>query len=168
MSVSGTYNRFTVFVLFCCLGWLINWLVWGSCFLVNLLPTFKNQTFQDFPGDPVAKTLCSQYKGPGSVPSQEAHSTCHNWRLKIPCAGAKTCCSQINKYIFFNQIFRIKTQIPTFCFQFLKSGNPGLALSITNMRETRCTPGLQAAGWGSHPSHGFPGTETKVCCLLSP
>ena len=34
----------------------------------------------------------------------------------------------------------MKTQISTFCFQFLKSGNPGLALSVTNMS------GLQAAG----------------------
>ena len=48
----------------------------------------------DFPGDPVAKTPCSQYRRPGLDP----------WSgNQIPQATAETCPAQPNKSIFFKQ-----------------------------------------------------------------
>ena len=60
---------------------------------------------QDFPGGPVAKTLCSQCRGLGvQALVRELDPTCCNQRvhtpqLKILHATTKTQHSQINKYI---------------------------------------------------------------------
>ena len=51
----------------------------------------------DFPGDPMAKTLHSQYKGPRFDPGQG--TTAHVLQLKILHTATKTQHSQINKYL---------------------------------------------------------------------
>ena len=58
----------------------------------------------DFPGCPVAKTLCSQCRGPVSIPGQGARShmaklTVRRLQLKIPHDATKTQCSQIKMNI---------------------------------------------------------------------
>lgn len=63
---------------------------------------------QNFPGDPVAKILCSQCRGPilitgsGNQILHAATKRSHRlqWRSKIPHTAAKTKCSQTN--IFLN------------------------------------------------------------------
>ena len=50
---------------------------------------------RDFPGGPVAETLSSQCRGPGSIPGQGTRSHTTQWRLKILCAITQG--SQINK-----------------------------------------------------------------------
>ena len=47
---------------------------------------------REFPGGPVAKTLCSRYRGAGFDPWSG------NW---FPCATTKPLCSQINKNKYF-------------------------------------------------------------------
>ena len=54
----------------------------------------KKKKPRDFPGGPVAKTLCSQGWGPGSITGQEIQS--HILQLKTLCAATKTQHSQIN------------------------------------------------------------------------
>ena len=55
--------------------------------------TLRNSPW-DFLGSPVAKTLCSQSRGPGSIPGQGTRS--HMLRLQVLCAATKIQCSQIN------------------------------------------------------------------------
>ena len=50
----------------------------------------------DSPGGPEAKTLCSQFRGPGSIPGQGTRS--HRPKLKILHATTRTWHSQINKF----------------------------------------------------------------------
>ena len=57
--------------------------------------TFRNRNYWDSPGDPVAKTLCSQCRGTGSIPGRGARS--HMLQLKILHTAMKTQNSQINK-----------------------------------------------------------------------
>ena len=60
--------------------------VGGHFSLLLLLGTAKtpeyNQTYRDFPGGPMPKALCSQCRGPGSIPDQGTRShiefTCHS------------------------------------------------------------------------------------------
>ena len=52
-----------------------------------------------FFGGPVAKTLCSQCRGLGSIPGQGTGF--HMLQLKIPSATAKTYCSQVNNLKYF-------------------------------------------------------------------
>ena len=75
---------------------------------VKIYVTFilKTWKYQDFPGDPVAKTPHSQCSGPGSTPSQGARS--HSLRLRVHIFHLKTLntttetpCSQINKKLVF-------------------------------------------------------------------
>ena len=54
---------------------------------------------EDFLGGPVAKTLCSQCSGAGSILGQGTGS--HMLQLKIPSATAKTYCSQVNHLKYF-------------------------------------------------------------------
>ena len=54
----------------------------------------RKKDLRDFPGGPVAKTLCSQGWGPGSITGQEIQS--HILQLKTLCAATKTQHSQIN------------------------------------------------------------------------
>ena len=54
----------------------------------------RKKDLRDFPGGPVAKALCSQGWGPGSITGQEIQS--HILQLKTLCAATKTQHSQIN------------------------------------------------------------------------
>ena len=54
----------------------------------------RKKDLWDFPGGPVAKTLCSQGWGPGLITGQGIQS--HILQLKTLCAAAKTQGSQIN------------------------------------------------------------------------
>ena len=62
---------------------------WPVVFLIKI------RRFRDFLGGPVAKALCSQYRGQGLIPGQGTR--CHMPQLKMPCASTKTQRSQINK-----------------------------------------------------------------------
>ena len=44
----------------------------------------KENRKQDFPGDPVAKTPCSQCRGPGLIPARETRSHMPQGRSNIP------------------------------------------------------------------------------------
>ena len=57
---------------------------------------FSSSVGWDSPGGPVAKILCSQCRGPGSIPGQGTRS--HVPQLKILHATTKTWHSQINKF----------------------------------------------------------------------
>ena len=47
-------------------------------------------SLRDFPGGPVAKTLCSEYRGPGSIPGQGTGSlVAEHAATKSPHAAAK-------------------------------------------------------------------------------
>ena len=50
--------------------------------ICSLTSFLIRRTFQDFPGGPVAKTLCSQCRGPGSIPGQGTRA--HMLQLKDP------------------------------------------------------------------------------------
>ena len=68
----------------------------------QILLSSKLKNFQDFLGGPVAKTPQSQCRGLGFIPAQGTRSHVSQLRvpkprLKTPCAGNKTQCSQINK-----------------------------------------------------------------------
>ena len=52
---------------------------------------------RDFSGGPMAKLHVPSAVGPGSIFGQGTRT--HMPQLKIPCAAAKTQCSQINIYI---------------------------------------------------------------------
>ena len=59
--------------------------------------------FWDFPGGPVAKTLCSPTQGPGPTPGRGTRShmlqlKAHMPQLKILHAATNTQCSQINNF----------------------------------------------------------------------
>ena len=54
---------------------------------------------EDFPGGPVAKTPCSQCRGPGSTPDQGTRSHMLQQRSKIPHVITKMWPSQMNKSI---------------------------------------------------------------------
>ena len=65
----------------------------------------------DFPGCPVAKTLCSQCRGPVSIPGQGTRShmaklTVRSLQLKIPNDATKTQCSQIKKIYILKKKYR--------------------------------------------------------------
>ena len=65
---------------------------------VKVLLHYKRNTCdKDFPGGPVAKTPCSQCRGPGFEPCSGTRS--HILQPKITSATAKTWHSQINKWI---------------------------------------------------------------------
>ena len=66
----------------------------------------RKKDLWDFPGGPVAKTLCSQGWGPGLITGQGIQS--HILQLKTLCAAAKTQGSQINIYIYFKVRRRLK------------------------------------------------------------
>ena len=56
---------------------------------------------QGLPGDPVAKTLSSQCRGPGIDPwlGNMLQLTVHMLELKTPCATTKTQCSKKKKKV---------------------------------------------------------------------
>ena len=61
---------------------------WGNTGALNI-SIYKNKD-GDLPGGPVAKTLCSQSGGPGSIPGQGTRSHVLQQISKILCATAKT------------------------------------------------------------------------------
>lgn len=108
MSVSGTYRYIHCFCfVFVILGWLINWLVWGCCFFSKFIGQHLKSNISWFPGIQWLKPVLP-------VQGSWLHSWSGNWfhrpqpKIEDP-QHNKTWCCQINKYIFFNQIFHIKT-----------------------------------------------------------
>ena len=65
--------------------------------LVKLKEVNINKAPRDFPGGPMAKTLCFQCRDMGSTAGQGARF--HVPQLKIPHATAKMGHSQINKFL---------------------------------------------------------------------
>ena len=86
------------------------WQSFSTLVLLTLGPKRWNQLkkldFGDFPGGPVAKTPCSQRRGPGSIPGQGTRSCVPQLRAHMPPrwskilpAATKTWCSQINEFL---------------------------------------------------------------------
>ena len=67
----------------------------GTHLALSSIPHSRKSQSWDFPGGPVAKTLSSQCRGPGSIPGQGTRSHMPQWRSKILCAITQG--SQINK-----------------------------------------------------------------------
>ena len=98
-------------------------LLWQS-FSISVLLTLglkrrnqlKKLDLGDLPAGPVAKTLCSQCRGPGLIPGQGTRSYMPQLRVhmlqqwsKVRPAATETCCSQINE--FKNQLKKKRSQV---------------------------------------------------------